>query len=91
MLLWVAEYLQQYSSFFAVFQYLTLRGILGVLTALAISLILGPWMIRKLNYLQIGQSVRDDGSAIPSDQIRYAHHGRYANIGGNFYQRPVLV
>ena len=61
MLLWVAEYLQQYSSFFAVFQYLTLRGILGVLTALAISLILGPWMIRKLNYLQIGQSVRDDG------------------------------
>lgn len=61
MLLWLAEYLQQYMSQFAVFQYLTLRAILGVLTALAISLLLGPWMIRKLNYLQIGQSVRDDG------------------------------
>lgn len=61
MLLWIAEFLQQYFSVFAVFKYLTLRGILGVLTALAISLVLGPWMIRKLNYLQIGQSVRDDG------------------------------
>ncbi len=61
MLLWIAEYLQQYSSHFAVFQYLTLRAILGVLTALGISLLLGPWMIRKLNILQIGQSVRDDG------------------------------
>jgi len=61
MLLWLAEFLQQYISGFAVFKYLTLRGILGVLTALGISLLLGPWMIRKLNYLQIGQSVRDDG------------------------------
>ncbi len=61
MLFWLAEYLQQYASGFAVFQYLTMRGILGVLTALGISLLLGPWMIRKLNYLQIGQSIRDDG------------------------------
>lgn len=61
MLLWLAEYLQQYASGFAVFQYLTMRAILGVMTALAISLLMGPWMIRKLNYLQIGQSVRDDG------------------------------
>lgn len=61
MLLLLAEYLQQYVQAFAVFQYLTFRGILGVLTALAISLMLGPWMIRRLNILQIGQSVRDDG------------------------------
>ena len=61
MLLLIAEYLQQYASFFAVFQYLTLRAILGVMTALMISLMLGPWMIRKLNHLQIGQSIRDDG------------------------------
>ncbi|MEX1032688.1 MAG: phospho-N-acetylmuramoyl-pentapeptide-transferase [Cellvibrionaceae bacterium] len=61
MLLLLAEYLQQYINAFAVFQYLTFRGILGVLTALAISLLLGPWMIRRLNILQIGQSVRDDG------------------------------
>ena len=46
---------------FSVFQYLTLRGILGVLTALVISLLVGPYMIRKLGQYQIGQSVRDDG------------------------------
>ena len=61
MLVWFAEYLEQYYSGFAVFQYLTFRGILGVLTALGISLLLGPWMIRRLNILQIGQSVRNDG------------------------------
>jgi len=61
MLLWLAEYLQTFYKGFAVFQYLTLRGILGVLTALGISLCLGPWMIRTLQRLQIGQSVRNDG------------------------------
>ncbi|MEO0443842.1 MAG: phospho-N-acetylmuramoyl-pentapeptide-transferase [Pseudomonadota bacterium] len=63
MLVWLAEYLEQFNSGFAVFQYLTFRGILGVLTALGISLLLGPWMIRRLNILQIGQSIRDDGPA----------------------------
>ena len=43
------------------FQYLTFRGILGVLTALLIAFIVGPKMIRKLSYHQIGQAVRDDG------------------------------
>lgn len=61
MLLWLAEYLQQYASAFNVFQYLTFRGILGVLTALLIAFIVGPKMIRKLSYHQIGQAVRDDG------------------------------
>ncbi len=61
MLLWLAQYLQQFHSGFAVFQYLTLRGILGVLTALAVALFLGPWMIRTLQVRQIGQSVRNDG------------------------------
>jgi phospho-N-acetylmuramoyl-pentapeptide-transferase len=61
MLVWLAEYLQQFHGGFAVFQYLTLRGILGALTALVICFILGPWMISRLNILQIGQVVRDDG------------------------------
>ena len=61
MLLLLAEYLQQFYKGFAVFQYLTLRGILGVLTALTLSLWLGPWMIRTLQKRQIGQSVRNDG------------------------------
>jgi phospho-N-acetylmuramoyl-pentapeptide-transferase len=61
MLLWLTNYLVQYDSSFAVFQYLTVRSILGVLTALVLSLMIGPWMIRRLNYHQIGQVVRDDG------------------------------
>ncbi|MBE0509697.1 MAG: phospho-N-acetylmuramoyl-pentapeptide-transferase [Chromatiales bacterium] len=61
MLYALTEYLSQYYSGFGVFQYLTLRAILGVLSALMISLILGPWIIRWLSHYQVGQFVRDDG------------------------------
>ncbi len=61
MLLYLTEYLSQYHSGFNVFQYLTLRTILGILTSLFISLLVGPMMIRRLSHHQIGQSVRDDG------------------------------
>jgi phospho-N-acetylmuramoyl-pentapeptide-transferase len=61
MLLYLAEYLTRFHTGFNVFQYLTLRAILGVLTALLISLLLGPAMIRRLSLYQIGQHVRDDG------------------------------
>ncbi|MFL0796810.1 MAG: phospho-N-acetylmuramoyl-pentapeptide-transferase [Cellvibrionaceae bacterium] len=61
MLLWLTDWLSQYMSAFSVFQYLTLRGIFSVITALVISLVLGPYLINKLNFLQIGQSVRTDG------------------------------
>ena len=61
MLLKLAELLAGVHSGFSVFQYLTLRAILGVLTALAISLLVGPAMIRHLSRLRIGQTVRDDG------------------------------
>ena len=61
MLLPLTEYLARFYSGFNVFQYLTLRAILGVLTALAISLLVGPLMIRRLSRFQIGQCVRDDG------------------------------
>jgi len=56
-----SQFLSQFHSGFNVFQYLTLRSILGVLTALTISLIVGPPMIRYLSSYNIGQSVRDDG------------------------------
>lgn len=46
---------------FRVFQYLTLRAILGALTALIISFIVGPTMIRRLSKKKIGQSIREDG------------------------------
>ncbi|VAW61135.1 Phospho-N-acetylmuramoyl-pentapeptide-transferase, partial [hydrothermal vent metagenome] len=61
MLLWLADYLTQYHSGFNVFHYLTVRAILGTLTALVLSLIIGPAMIRKLTMYKIGQSIRDDG------------------------------
>jgi len=61
MLLWLAEYFAQYYSGFGVFRYLTLRAILGTLTALSISLLIGPSMIRKLTMYKIGQNIRDDG------------------------------
>ncbi len=61
MLFYLTDYLSQFHSGFNVFQYLTLRAILGVLSALLISLTLGPMMIRKLNHYQVGQFVRDDG------------------------------
>lgn len=61
MLLWLADYLAQFHSGFSVVHYLTLRAILSVLTALSLSLILGPWVIRRLSFYQIGQMVRDDG------------------------------
>lgn len=61
MLYSLAEYLTQFHSGFNVFQYLTMRSILGVLTALLIALIVGPRMIRYLSSYNIGQSVRDDG------------------------------
>ena len=61
MLLYLTDWLTQFNSGFSVFRYLTLRGILGVLTALIISFVVGPAMIRRLRQYKIGQTVRDDG------------------------------
>lgn len=61
MLLWIAKYLTQFESGFNVFSYLTMRAILGALTALVISFVVGPMMINRLALRQIGQTVRDDG------------------------------
>jgi len=61
MFLTLAEYLQQVDSGFSVFQYITLRAILGTITALVLSLVIGPTMIRKLSSYKIGQQIRDDG------------------------------
>src|SRR5689334_25028564 len=61
MLLELAQWLAKDVRLFNVFNYITLRAVLACLTALAISLILGPYVIRKLTAYKIGQSVRDDG------------------------------
>jgi len=61
MLLLLTDWLSQYQSGFSVFRYLTLRTILGVLTALAISLLIGRPLIRWLSAYKVGQTVRSDG------------------------------
>ncbi|MGZ8189949.1 MAG: phospho-N-acetylmuramoyl-pentapeptide-transferase [Methylococcaceae bacterium] len=61
MLLYLADYLMTFDGGFRVFHYLTFRAILGVLTSLVISLLIGPVMIRKLSFNKIGQSIRELG------------------------------
>jgi phospho-N-acetylmuramoyl-pentapeptide-transferase len=59
--MWLFDWLGQFESGFNVFSYLTMRAILSTLTALLIAIFVGPRMIRFLQRLQIGQTVRDDG------------------------------
>ena len=61
MLLEIAQWLAKDVRLFNVFNYITLRAVLACLTALAVSLILGPYVIRKLTAYKIWQAVRDDG------------------------------
>src|ERR1700759_3012633 len=58
-LLW--EKLFRYISLFRLFQYSTFRTAFASLTALFLSILLGPWLIRKLREFQIGQHIREDG------------------------------
>lgn len=61
MLVWLGEFLQQYYSGFNVIFYITVRAILALLTALLVSLWIGPKVIRRLQVLKFGQEVRNDG------------------------------
>jgi phospho-N-acetylmuramoyl-pentapeptide-transferase len=61
MLLALDQWLAQDIRFFSVFNYITLRTVLAAMTALGISFMVGPTMIRKLTAYKIGQSVRSDG------------------------------
>jgi phospho-N-acetylmuramoyl-pentapeptide-transferase len=61
MLLALSEFLVRYHTGFNVFQYITLRTILGALTSLFIALVVGPTLIEYLGRYQIGQAIRTDG------------------------------
>ena len=61
MLVWLAELLTPHFSFFNVVSYLTFRAIMSILTGLGFALWMGPYVIRRLQLLQIGQVVRNDG------------------------------
>jgi phospho-N-acetylmuramoyl-pentapeptide-transferase len=53
--------LHQTISAFNVFRYITFRSLIAALLALAISFVLGPWLIRRLRENQVGQTIRPDG------------------------------
>jgi phospho-N-acetylmuramoyl-pentapeptide-transferase len=61
MLLELAQWLAKDIRAFNVFSYITLRAVLACLTALVISFVIGPMLIRKLTAYKVGQAVRDDG------------------------------
>ncbi len=60
MFLWFARFSGSLSAL-NLFQYTTFRAVMAALTALAFSLLFGPWTIRKLTELKVGQAVRTDG------------------------------
>ncbi len=61
MLLSLTDYLANFIGGFGVFQYLTFRTMVSVVTALVLSLLIGPVLIHRLTLRQIGQAVRTDG------------------------------
>ena len=69
MLVFLFDKLAETFTIFNVFQYLTLRGVLSVLTALLISLMLGPAMIRRLGMHQMSQTIRQDGPPTHFDKV----------------------
>jgi len=85
MLLLLAEALTPVISGFNAFTYLTLRAILGALTSLAMALLLGPALIRRLTHRQIGQTVRDDG---PQTHLQKAGT---PTMGGTLILLAILV
>ena len=61
MLYWLLVPLRDDISFFNVFRYITVRTALAGITALIVSFILAPWLIRTMRRLQVGQEIRPDG------------------------------
>ncbi|MGA0733990.1 MAG: phospho-N-acetylmuramoyl-pentapeptide-transferase [Steroidobacteraceae bacterium] len=59
--MWLTQELAETLRFLNVFSYLTMRAIMAALSALAISLVIGPWMIARLSRYQIGQVIREEG------------------------------
>src|SRR5258707_2221216 len=53
--------LQRYFSPLNVFRYITVRTVYASLTAMFLALVFGPWLIRRLRELQIGQFIREEG------------------------------
>ncbi len=61
MLYWLLYPLRAHWIGFNVFRYITFRTGLAIATAFFVSLVVGPWLIRRLHALQIRQSIREEG------------------------------
>ncbi len=77
--------LHEVFSFFNVFRYITFRTIYAILTALLISFVVGPWIIRKLKVFQIQQVVRED---VPS---RHLTKNGTPTMGGGLILAAILI
>lgn len=89
MLLFLIDLLEPMIRGLGVFGYITLRAVMATLTALAIGLLMGPWVIRRLTDLRIGQAVRQDGP--PSDQSWHPNNGRGPHFVVDRRDHPALV
>ena len=85
MLLWLAQYFQDYIGPLRVFNYITFRAVFATITAIAIGLICGPAVIRKLTAMKVGQAVRTYGP-----QTHLAKHGT-PTMGGVFVAETLSV
>jgi len=72
-------------SFLNVFRYITFRTIYAILTALLISFVIGPWLIKKLKAFQIGQVVRE---GVPS---RHMAKNGTPTMGGSLILAAILI
>ena len=61
MLLWLAQYLQDYIGPMRLFNFITFRAVCATITAIALGLFTGPAVIRKLTEMKVGQAVRTQG------------------------------
>ena len=82
MLLYLTQYLSQFESGFNVFNYLTMRAILGALTALVICFVLGPRMIERLK--QVGHNE-------PLDEVVRRHDQVIAGIAAAEFREQLFV
>ncbi len=85
MFVWLTEELREYLPPLRVFRYVSFRVIAAMLTALAISFVLHPWFIRRLQSRQIGQVVRKDGP-----ESHYSKAGT-PTMGGSLVVFAVVV
>ncbi len=76
---------------FNVFRYLTFRSLMALITALVISLVVGPWLVRRLRAVQNGgETIREDTPGAPSPEEGHADHGGRPHRGRHRRLHPAV-